>query len=68
MKGDALRAVEGISLSNANYTTCVDLLKSRFGEKDNIINAYMEALMKLPNTTNDVKKLRRFFDSLEAYV
>ena len=68
LKGDALRAIDGLLLNNANYAVCIDLLKKRFGQKQLVVNAYMDAVMKLPYTTSDVKKLRRFYDTLEGYL
>ena len=68
LKGDTLRAIDGLPLNNANYAVCIDLRKKRFGQKQLVVNAYMDAVMKLPYATSDVKKLRRFYDTLEGYL
>ena len=48
----------------------MDLLKKKFGNVDVVINSHMERLLKLPqlNNSNDVRKLRVLYDSIEAYV
>ena len=48
--------------------SCRDMPKKRFGQKQLVVNAYMDAVMKLPYATSDVKKLRRFYDTLEGYL
>ena len=68
LKGDALRAIDGLPLNNANYAVCIDLLKKRFGQKQLVVNPYMDAVMKLPYATSDVKMLRRFYYTLEGYL
>ena len=68
LKGEAERSISGFSLSNENYTSAVELLKQRFGQKQTLINSYMEALWKIPNATTDVKKLRTFYDTMEGYI
>ena len=68
LKGEAERAIKGFTLSNDNYHAAVDLLKERFGQKQTLINAYMKALWNIPSATTDVRKLREFYDSMEAYI
>ena len=60
LKGNALRSIEGLVISNTNYITAVQILKERFGKKQLVINAYMDALMKIPPSGTDVWKLRNF--------
>ena len=49
LEGPAYRAVEGLELQENNYEHVVDILKTRFGKKQQIINAHMQALLKLQN-------------------
>ena len=44
LKGEAARAIAGLTLSDGNYHTAVQLLKERYGKKQTLINAYMDAL------------------------
>ena len=56
LEGPAYRALEGRSLQAENYDAAVEILKTRFGKKKSIINAHMNALLKLkehPNESTD---------------
>ena len=55
-------------LTNNNYKLAVDLLKTRFGEPQKIINNHMQALLNLPNTSNDLTNLQQFHESMETHV
>ena len=68
LKGEAARVIQGLPLSESNYKRAVDLLKERFGQKQVLINAHMDALLKIPVATNDVKKLRSLYDACEGYI
>lgn len=68
LKGEAARAVSGLPLTNENYLKSIELLKDRFGRNQVLINAYMESLIKITAPSNDVKKLRVFYDSCENYI
>ena len=68
LKGEAGRVIQGLPLSESNYKRAVDLLKERFGQKQVLINAHMDALLKIPVATNDVKKLRSLYDACEGYI
>ena len=68
LKGEAARVIQGLPLSESNYKRAVDLLKERFGQKQVLINAHMDALLKIPAATNDVKRLRSLYDACEGYV
>lgn len=66
----AADTISGLQLSSANYKEAVDLLKSRFGNKQVIISQHMDTLMALPSIT-DVKNLpglRQMYDKTEAIV
>ena len=68
LKGEAAKVIQGLPLSESNYKRVVDLLKERFGQKQVLINAHMDALLKIPVATNDVKKLRSLYDGCEGYI
>ena len=68
LKGEAAKVIQGLPLSESNYKRDVDLLKERFGQKQVLINAHMDALLKIPAATNDVKKLRSLYDACEGYI
>ena len=62
--------IAGLALTDANYKVAVDLLKKRFGNVDVVISSHMDRLLKLPqlNNSNDVRKLRVLYDSIEAHL
>ena len=43
----------GLTLTEANYVAAVELLKERYGKKQQIISAHIEELLKLPTCVND---------------
>ncbi|ELU08252.1 hypothetical protein CAPTEDRAFT_189156 [Capitella teleta] len=47
LKGEASRAIEGLSLTRANYNIAVDLLKSRYERRELLVVAHMQALLAL---------------------
>ncbi|XP_055543019.1 uncharacterized protein LOC129728597 [Wyeomyia smithii] len=45
LKGDALRLVQSLAVSSANYMTAWDLLKKRFDNKNYLIKQHLSALL-----------------------
>ena len=68
LRGEAARAISGLTLTNSNYTKAQKLLKSWFAQNQALLNSYKDALVKMQSSTCDVKKLRHFFDSCESYI
>ena len=66
----ALKAIEGLSLTNVNYPKALDLLKDRYGNVQMIIAALMSELLKLQPITSEegVSYLRLFYDNIESHV
>ena len=65
----AAEAVSGLKLTAANYEEAVSILRKRFGNKQQIINKHMDALLALePATSHGLKSLRHFFDRVESHV
>ena len=48
LEGEALRSIKGLPLSEANYQATLDILKRRYGNKQKIISAHMDELLKIP--------------------
>ena len=46
LEGTAKEAVSGLSLTEANYTGAVSMLKKRFGSTQQIVSKHMEALLQ----------------------
>ena len=62
-----MRAVAGLKLTSENYA---DILKKRFGNKQQIISRHMETLLELETVTspNNIKALRRLYNQVEFQV
>ena len=52
LKGQASSAIAGLQLTAGNYTEAIDILRSRYGNKQIIISGYMDTLLKLPVATS----------------
>ena len=48
LKGEALRLVDGLTLTDVNYDEATSLLKMRYGQPHKLITAYMKALWEIP--------------------
>ena len=68
LKGEAARTISGLPLTQENYRKATELLKQRFGKKQNLTNAYMESLSKIHGPSSDTKNLREFHDICEANI
>ena len=62
------RPLSGLPLTQENYRKATELLKERFGKKQNLTNAYMESLSKIHGPSSDTKNLREFHDICEANI
>lgn len=65
---DHSRAVAGFPLTNGNYPKAVNLLKKRFSQPSKLVNAHRQALLDLPNLTNHLVSLQRFYDTTGPHV
>ena len=46
LEGSTARSVQGLALTEANYAAATDILKERFGRRQQIISGYMDDLFK----------------------
>ena len=70
VEGAAYATIAGLSLTEENYKTAIDLLQERFAQKQIIINSHMDAMLKLNSvsTMADIKKIRQIYDQVEIHV
>ena len=68
LQGDAARVIEGFPLTHTNYIQAVKLLKERFGQEHQIVNAYMQGLLELPRPMSTIVSLRTFQEKMESYI
>ena len=70
LESSAAEAISGLKITSANYTEAVEVLKQRFGNRQQIINSHMDSLLQLPTVTSlhDVQGIRRLYDKIESHV
>ena len=70
LEKSAAAMIEGLSLTESNYETAIELLQQRFGDKQVVISSHMDSLLQLPQlrSSTDTKGLRRLYDQIEAHV
>ena len=69
LDGPAAAAIQGLTLSEANYTTALALLKERFGKTQQVISAHMDQLLRLPSCIGDkASQIRAIYDKISVQV
>ena len=65
----ARSTIAGFSLTSANYTAAVEVLKKRYGKETTIQRAHVNDLLHLPHVFNDkdTPRLRKLYDSCESH-
>ena len=68
LKGEALRAIDGLAVTNENYSEAYEILEKRFGNKLVIVNSHMEelCLIEAVEDKDDTKGLRKLYDTVEV--
>lgn len=68
-EGAAYQAIAGLELTNENYELAVKILKERFGQRQDILNAHMDALLYINavHRNADISELRKFYDTVETH-
>ena len=70
LKGSALAAVDGLTLTDKNYDEAVKILRDRFGNKQLLISANMKKILSIKAVCNssNIEKIRAMFNDVEACV
>ena len=69
LDGPATAAIQGLTPSEANYTTALDLLKEHFGKTQQVISAHMDQLLRLPSCVGDkASQIRTVYDKISVHV
>ena len=70
LEGSAAAAIAGLTTTEANYESAIDLLQKRFGDSQVIINGHHDALLKIAplHSSKDIKELRNLHDKVEVHV
>ena len=69
LQGTAASSIAGLQLTAVNYSVALKL-KEQFAQEQTIINAHMDALLKLKGTTStsEVNKIREVYDGIQLQV
>ena len=70
VSNDALEAISWLTLTDANYDEAIEILQTRFGNKQLIVNKHMEQLLAIEGviSQHDTKGLRYLYDVVESNV
>ena len=70
LNGPARDSIKGLSLSAANYAEAVQVLKRRFGNRQQIVNRHMDTLLAITPVSScyDLARLRTLYDVVESNV
>jgi len=60
LEGQAARAIQGLTRTDVNYNSAIELLQNRFGKTQNIISMHMDELLKIPVCSGDKASQLRF--------
>ena len=69
LQGTAASSIQGLTLSESNYDSAIELLKERFGKPQQIIAAHMDELLKIQACTSERPgALRQVYDKINIHV
>ena len=69
LKGEALQCIQGLSMTALHYSSACDILKERYGRKERIIFAHVQALLNVTvSNKSTVSSLRKVYDELQGHV
>ena len=68
LTGDAEESIKGLTSTDANYDSAVEILKTRYGNTQVIVNSHMRSLTNLGSVKDDkdTKRIRRLYDRIES--
>lgn len=63
-------AIAGLAITNANYEEAITILKTRFGNKQMIVNKHMDDLINMAHvySNHDLRGMRQLYDLVEVHV
>ena len=70
LKGQALSAISGISLSEETYSEAIEILEKRFSNKQILISSNMDQILSISHVESliDIKNIRHIYDKIESAV
>ena len=69
LEGPGLHAIQGLTITEDNYKSAVEILHLRFGRTQQVIAAHMDELLKLPTCSGSkASSLRLIYDKVSVNV
>ena len=70
LEGAAYQAVQGLTITEDNYNSAIELLHERFGKPQQIISAHMDELLKIQgcNDSDRHSSLRYVYDKITVHI
>ncbi|KAK3785624.1 hypothetical protein RRG08_015509 [Elysia crispata] len=68
LKGEALAAINGLALTEANYETARDLLQQCFGRKKRIVFSHIQELLNLSVSGKTTADFWMLYDKLQTHI
>lgn len=69
LESAVLLAIQGLTVTDANYDAAINILNQRFGKPQQIISAHMDELLKIPACNGDKSSQLRFvYDKVSVHV
>ena len=69
LRGEALRSIQGLSLTQENYNSAWELLEKRFGRKNVIVSSLMKQMTSIKQCgESDTKSLRTLLDKVSSSI
>ena len=69
LEGQAATAIQGLTLSEAHYSTALEILKEHFGKTQPVISTHMDQLHKIPTCAGDkASQIQAVYDKISVHV
>ena len=65
LKGSVAKVIEGLTVTGQNYKDAMKLLTDKFGNKQIIVKAHMDELLKVTQLKNE-RDARKYYDNFQA--
>ena len=68
LTGEVLKTVQGLELSEPNYSATIEMLQERYRDKQVLISTHMNKLLNLSNSgnLNDLRYLRQLYNDIDT--
>ncbi|KRZ37031.1 hypothetical protein T4C_12064 [Trichinella pseudospiralis] len=69
LTGNALNAIDGLTVTAANYSAAIEVLKSRFSRRDLIIQSHIRKLLCVMSCNDQpLETSRKFYDEVVLHI